>query len=173
MNIQQTAIAVLEEARYYLEAVSSAQYTAPVVLFSGGTIGQHTRHFIEFFQCLLQQYPTGIIDYSRRQRNLHIESDPAYAWECITDIQHQLQSIPKGKQAQQLCCAEYVPNGEQTQVATSLYREVLYNIEHTIHHYAIIKIGLKEVMPALLLPPTFGVAPSTVSYRTTYWMGRD
>lgn len=41
----------------------------------------------------------------------------------------------------------------------------MYNIEHTIHHLALIKVGLKLVYPDLDLPNHFGVAPSTIKFQ--------
>ncbi|MCU0471726.1 MAG: hypothetical protein MUF58_24420 [Arcicella sp.] len=54
---------------------------------------------------------------------------------------------------------------EPVEVASSFYRELTYLIEHTIHHLAIIKIGLNEVYPEIIIPKNFGVAHSTIRYR--------
>ena len=40
----------------------------------------------------------------------------------------------------------------------------MYNLEHAIHHHALIKVGLK-IMTKIELPESFGVAPSTIQYR--------
>ena len=50
-------------------------------------------------------------------------------------------------------------------VSSSFFRELTYLIEHTIHHLAIIKIGLNEVYPAIEIPKNFGVAHSTIRYQ--------
>jgi hypothetical protein len=52
-------------------------------------------------------------------------------------------------------------------VNSSLYRELLFNIEHAIHHMAILKIGTKIVLPEWDLPQQFGVAPSTIRHQKT------
>jgi hypothetical protein len=44
-------------------------------------------------------------------------------------------------------------------------RELVYNIEHVVHHMALVKIGLKELLPDLDLPDDFGVAVSTIRYQ--------
>jgi hypothetical protein len=49
---------------------------------------------------------------------------------------------------------------------SNYYREVMYNLEHTIHHHALIKVGI-EHFTSLQLPESFGVAPSTMQYRET------
>ena len=49
-------------------------------------------------------------------------------------------------------------------LATNFYREVAYNLEHTIHHMALIRVGITEVSD-IELPEEFGVASSTIKYR--------
>ena len=39
----------------------------------------HTRHIIEFYQCLIEQASEGQINYDSRKRDVRIESDPAFA----------------------------------------------------------------------------------------------
>jgi hypothetical protein len=43
-------------------------------------------------------------------------------------------------------------------------REITYNIEHIVHHMALVKIGIKEVCPYVVMPPEFGIAVSTIKY---------
>ena len=49
-------------------------------------------------------------------------------------------------------------------IATNYHREIAYNLEHTIHHMALIRVGLTEVAK-IELPENFGVASSTVKFR--------
>jgi len=48
---------------------------------------------------------------------------------------------------------------------TNYYREVAYNLEHTIHHMALIKVGIREVSD-MEIPENFGVASSTIKFRS-------
>ena len=50
---------------------------------------------------------------------------------------------------------------------TYVDRELLYCLDHAIHHQAFIKIGLKELQIADLVEDDFGVAYSTLRYRAS------
>ena len=49
-------------------------------------------------------------------------------------------------------------------IKTNYYRELAYNLEHTIHHMALIRVGIAEVS-SLSVPENFGVAYSTLKFR--------
>ena len=49
-------------------------------------------------------------------------------------------------------------------IASNYYREIAYNLEHTIHHMALIRVGINEVS-SVVLPDEFGVAYSTIKFR--------
>ena len=53
---------------------------------------------------------------------------------------------------------------ESVKMQTNYLRELTYNIEHAVHHMAIMKIGIREVAPYISLPADFGVADSTIRY---------
>ena len=55
-------------------------------------------------------------------------------------------------------------SADNLEIDTNFYREALYNIEHTIHHMALIRVGIKEVS-SITLPEYFGVAPSTIQHK--------
>jgi hypothetical protein len=47
---------------------------------------------------------------------------------------------------------------------TNYFRELLYNLEHSIHHQALIKVALYR-LPHIKISDSFGIAPSTLEYR--------
>ncbi|HPG06671.1 MAG TPA: hypothetical protein P5275_19170 [Saprospiraceae bacterium] len=164
MKIVQAAQAVLQDALIYLRQIDRHTYALPIPLLSNSTIGQHTRHFIEFYQCLLSQSQPGTINYDLRRREKSIEEDPAVAAQQIVEIMLELQEQDWVKS----CSIEADYSLGQPKgilIPTSLERELMYNIEHTIHHLALIKVGLKLVYPDLDLPNHFGVAPSTIKFQ--------
>ena len=54
------------------------------------------------------------------------------------------------------------------QINSSFERELLYCLDHAIHHQALIKIGLKELDLDHLIAREFGVAYSTLRHRQNY-----
>lgn len=159
MTLPDQCRAVLCDAQFYLDQLDAVVYQQSIPLLSGSSIGQHSRHFIEFFQCLVAQSPLGYINYDLRLRDFKIEQNPLFASQVISDIKDALSHLDG---ALELRFEGLVDSGS---VPSNIYRELIYNIEHTIHHLAIIKIGLKLIVPEMELPESFGVAPSTLAYR--------
>jgi len=58
-----------------------------------------------------------------------------------------------------------VANDNFVTVETTAMRELVYNIEHAVHHMAIIKIGVREIANYIELPLDFGIAASTIRYQ--------
>jgi hypothetical protein len=49
-------------------------------------------------------------------------------------------------------------------IKSNYYREIAYNLEHTIHHMALIRVGVNEVS-LVQLPQEFGMAFSTIKHQ--------
>lgn len=134
------------------------QYTNPCEALSNATIGQHTRHIIELYQSLIEGYAAGKINYDDRKRNPLYENDIPAAIGIIREIQKNLEQPDKelnifcGTDENSVC------------IESNYYREVLYNLEHCIHHQALIKVGLLSIKD-INIADGFGVAPSTLQYR--------
>ena len=103
---------------------------------SDATIGEHMRHIIELFDCLLSNYNNGIINYDDRKRDFRIQSDVNFA---ISMLENQLDSIEKPNKELSLVHGCY---SNEEPLTTNYYRELLYNLEHSIHHQALIKVAL-------------------------------
>jgi hypothetical protein len=142
-----------------LNLCDPVQYTLPLPMLSGSTIGEHTRHIIEFFQCLNTGINRGEVDYGKRERNRQLETDKLFAIHTFQDI---LSQLPLEERA---CMLIHEGKDEVPALAVTsgYYRELIYTIEHAVHHMAIIKIGLKSLQ--LDVDKDFGVAPSTLEYR--------
>ncbi|WP_395627695.1 hypothetical protein [Daejeonella sp.] len=141
-----------------INTLSFDEYTRKISLLSNGTIGDHTRHIIELFQQLLQGYETGNVDYDKRKRNIEIQLNIDFAVESIASIIRLLEKDNKSLNLN----TEW--NNNEAIIETNYYRELMYNIEHCIHHQAIIKISFL-LLGKNELSENFGVAKSTIKYR--------
>ncbi len=143
-----------------LSLCEPGQYVMPLPLLSGSTLGEHTRHIIEFFQCLQSGIASGEIDYGKRERNRKLETDKEYALAVFRTVQQNLPVQETACLLQNETKSEHLPLAVQS----GYFRELVYTIEHAIHHMAIIKIGLKSLQ--IDADRDFGVAPSTIEYRS-------
>lgn len=145
-----------------LQLICSQQYVYKNPLMSDATIGQHVRHIIELYQEMLTGYLNGEVNYEKRQRNFLIETDIAFAATQMSAINTMLNKADK----QLLLTTGYETGDANTTIVTTYARELVYNIEHTIHHMALIRIAFKSAFD-IELSNEFGVAPSTLKYRKT------
>jgi len=156
--------ATLSQVDDMLENIEEAAYQQPLEIFSNSSIGQHTRHIIEFLQCLIGQSAAGVVNYDQRPRNAAVEVSPMQARKAIAAIKDQLPQCELGQSL--LLESDYgLGKAMIHRTFTTLERELVYNVEHAIHHMAIIKIGIRQLLPDFELPEGFGVAPSTIRYR--------
>ena len=121
---------------------------------------------MEFYQCLLDQIGSEkcAVNYALRARELDVEEVPEVAARRVEELCTRILAL-SGNIPCSLVCDEHVESQSGIVVASNLERELIYNIEHTIHHLAIIKIGLHTIAPDIELPAHFGIAPSTLKYR--------
>ncbi|HLF62236.1 MAG TPA: hypothetical protein VI603_00680 [Saprospiraceae bacterium] len=166
MDIKEIAAQTLKDALHYLHEIDPQVYAMPLELLFGASIGQHTRHFVEFYQCLLDQTALqgSVVNYALRARDIRIEENPEFAAQKIQELCTRILAIQENVPCT-LVCDEHVDDNSGITVSTNLEREMIYNIEHTIHHLAIIKIGLFTIAPRIILPAHFGIAPSTIQHK--------
>ncbi len=148
----------LNELIDLLQQLSDDDYTNKCQALSNATIGEHTRHIIEMFQCLNNQYHDGIVNYDNRQRNVFIQTDTKFAIQSLSDIKNNIDKNNKSLDLQQII------DGEIVLIESNYNRELLYNLEHCIHHQALIKVGILQC-DTILIDANFGVARSTIEYR--------
>lgn len=144
-----------------LDKLSNEEYVRPSKTLLNATIGQHVRHIIELFQCLEKGYDDGIVNYEKRARDYRIETDKALASVLLKAV---YEHIEKPNKEIVLEAENYCNTIEVVSVPSNYYRELVYNLEHTIHHMALIRVGINEVS-SVALPEEFGMAYSTIKYR--------
>jgi hypothetical protein len=150
---------LFDQLKDLLSQLSDEEYTQPSSVLSDATIGQHTRHIIELFQELIKGYSLGTIDYEMRIRDYQIESNKLFAVAKLEEILAEIS-----KEDKPLMLHTDYGSGSSSLIQTNYWRELIYNIEHTVHHLALIRVGVADVSE-LKLSETFGVAASTIKYR--------
>lgn len=142
------------------QSLTPEQYTLKCKMLNGVSIAEHLRHSYEFYHCLLLGLDTKQLNYEDRARDRAIENNLPYAIERMKKLKLQLSS-PLKDTVMELKSKE----AQSSLVKTSLERELVYCLDHAIHHQALIKIGLKEQELSHLVSQDFGVAYSTLRYR--------
>lgn len=153
----------LSQLKYFLAQLSPNEYVIKLEILSGSTIGMHNRHIIEFFQCLIKGLLVDEMDYDARERNLLQETNLLYAMACIDNALIDLSMIKEDKEIKLFSSIGI--NDEKEVTKSSIKRELLYVVEHNIHHMAIIKMACKVSYPEIVFNEDFGVAYSTIKYR--------
>jgi hypothetical protein len=164
MNIKKVCSDVLQQLSEVLDQLRDEDFRQPIELLSGASIGQHVRHTLEFFLCLKEGLEKGVVNYDQRTRDIRIEEDKQFALLTIGEILDWL--INQDEQKDTLLEVDYAEEKSVVHtIPTNSQRELCYNIEHAVHHMALIKIGVRNVAPYLNLPKEFGVAVSTIRHQ--------
>ncbi|HEA28982.1 MAG TPA: DinB family protein [Leeuwenhoekiella sp.] len=148
----------LNQLSELLTQLSPAQYQEALPVLSGASIGGHYRHVIELFLSLLKSYDDGKVNYESRPRDNRIATNRDFAQEQLNFIKQHMEQANKD-----LFLIQEI-QGEQIIIASNFFRELLYNWEHTIHHEALIKIGVEQ-FETIDIVTHFGIAPSTLAFR--------
>jgi len=127
-------------------------------------IGPHLRHIIEHYESLLNGLDLGVIDYDNRSRNRELECDPALARARCNELAVGFTERLKRGWPEQLAVAfDGGAAGDDRFVSGSTpLRELLFVAGHAVHHYALLRLLLKQ--RGLTLPEDVGKAAATIRY---------
>lgn len=153
----------LEEIRALILLLDDKQYTTPVDILSGATIGKHVRHILEFYACVFRAESTGAVCYDERERNGKIETSRFFAMAVIENLIICFSRV-KSDCPLKLKANFSMDGKDDVILETSLFRELAYNFEHAIHHQALMKVAFKELNIEGITLGHFGVSVSTVRH---------
>jgi len=160
-KLNQSISYLLIQLENSVSELSDEQFCTPIPLLGHSTIGQHIRHILEFYIELGNGYRNGIIDYDGRKRDHNLQTLRESA---ILKIQ-QISQLIKLENKELKVVVELDPEDEcKQQLPTNYFRELMYNLEHTVHHMALIRVGI-SLTSTIVLPEDFGVAASTIKYK--------
>ncbi len=164
MSLNASARELLAQLKQVITQLRPEDFREPIPILSDSTLGQHIRHTLEFFLCLMDAHAEGKINYDHRRHDELIETDQKLAVNVLQSIddflEKELTDFPVIHEANY----ELMTKADVS-MQSSFYRELAYNIEHAVHHMALLKVGIKDSFNHVDLPQHFGVASSTVRYR--------
>ena len=148
-----------------LEGLADADYCRRLEGAFGASIGAHYRHCLEHFGSLFAGIARGDVDYDARSRCPHLESNREFALARTRELHAMLRSLEDAEWGRAVQVQFTVSSGETASVRmmSTVAREVVFCLGHTIHHYAL--IGVIAGQFGIEVPAGFGVAPSTQRFR--------
>ncbi len=160
--LHKSSCSSLEQILAILTAVHQKQIDHSQEIYISAGVGRHIRHIIDHYSALKNGLDSGVVDYNQRTRNSVIETNLFSAKEKIQKISDWLNN-------QEDCNKDVIVNSEidceqsiNQKFSSNKDRELLYLINHTIHHAAYIKLQLQKF--EVYLPEQIGVAPCTASH---------
>ena len=148
-----------------LKGIDNQNYAKPLEVFNGSTLGQHFRHILDFYRCLVNGAQTGMIDYASRTRDPQIEQNASYARQAFLEIAKAVEQLDASTPIPVKADFSDKDDLKRPIVDSSLGRELMFAYDHAVHHLALIKIGLQLGLPQLQIDENLGVAPSTIKFR--------
>lgn len=145
------------------DKLNNDEYAHCSSLLLGSSIGKHMRHIIEFYDILREGYKVGEINYDMRLRNDRIEKETEIAKLNLSSILEWLDGLEDNKRVK-LYFSFHQEKDDVKQVESNLMRELAYNIEHAIHHMALMRIAIDQQFSHINMDSNFGLAYSTIRY---------
>lgn len=157
MVLKESAARQLSNLLLALRQVKAEDYSKSLPVLEGSSIGKHVRHILEFYEILLGH--TGPhFSYDDRKRNIQLEESLIEAISSVLQVKEGISGL---KLDERITLKSKFNTGEAI-METTIARELNYNIEHTVHHLAIIRIAIVDSFPYVKLPASFGYADSTL-----------
>ncbi|MDO7687638.1 MAG: hypothetical protein MUQ03_06645, partial [Schleiferiaceae bacterium] len=80
---------LLQDIHDLLTQLSDTSYAKPIPSLSMASLGEHVRHSLGFYECLLEVADGQVIDYDARKRDPLVETQVSQALTCTGNIQDQ------------------------------------------------------------------------------------
>jgi hypothetical protein len=128
-----------------------------------GSIGAHVRHTIDHVAALVEP-ARAVVDYDSRRRGTDVERQRRLAAAELRRLADGLGRLRREAGARTIELSAVIDESGRRVAATSTVgRELVFVLSHTIHHQAIIALLLAD--RGEVTPARFGVAPSTPGHQ--------
>ena len=161
MSIQKTIAHSFDEMKSILLQFDDELYQKELKIISDASVGQHFRHIIEFYTCFTEAQQTNLFCYDERNRTYLWETSIIETLAILNELKSEINSIDMNKIIQ--LRQNYF--GESHLIKSTNQRELMYCFDHSVHHFALIKIAIETHFPTIKVPQNFGIASSTIAFQ--------
>ena len=161
MSIQKTIAHSFDEMKSILLQFDDELYQKELKIISDASVGQHFRHIIEFYTCFTEAQQTNLVCYDERNRTYLWETSIIETLAILNELKSEINSIDMNKIIQ--LRQNYF--GESHLIKSTNQRELMYCFDHSVHHFALIKIAIETHFPTIKIPQNFGIASSTIAFQ--------
>ena len=161
MSIQKTIAHSFDEMKSILLQFDDELYQKELKIISDASVGQHFRHIIEFYTCFTEAQQTNLVCYDERNRTYLWETSIIETLVILNELKSEINSIDMNKIIQ--LRQNYF--GESHLIKSTNQRELMYCFDHSVHHFALIKIAIETHFPTIKVPQNFGIASSTIAFQ--------
>ncbi len=155
----------IEQCAHLLQLIFAEAY----VDSSRGTssVGVHIRHILDRFHCFFTGLPVGSIDYDARKRDKSVENKMDVATIALDSLGRRIETMAALDHLETpITVRESVHyRGPAVTMRSTVGRELMGLVTHSIHHLAIIALIVKSY--GYEMDSDFGKAASTILYEST------
>lgn len=166
MQILETNSTIIQQYTTLVKSMNSDEFVTKSKLLEGATIGQHVRHVLEFYMELIKgcDLHCAEVCYDDRKRHLELETNQSLVAKTFEGVEKDILNANLDKPI--VVCSKHTSDEHiKTKSESSFHRELVYAMDHAIHHMAIIKLAMKVEFPQIKLNENMGIAPSTLRNR--------
>ena len=151
----------LEQVLSLINAAQGAAYN-DVAEGMTSSLGCHVRHVLDHYTALQVGVKSGLVDYDKRSRDSEVETNAELAIEKVNELiawlSKNIATDVKLKMKSEISatCLETIT------MDSSLQRELIYLLNHTVHHMAQVSLALRIM--GITINDQIGIAPATLTH---------
>ncbi len=153
-------IEAIDQALEVIESLTDAAYQARVD--GRSQPGAHIRHVLDHYQALRDGFSVGLVDYDCRSRQSEVETNRRIAKQELLDTKQWLQSLSDESQPLKVKSEVSLCECCSVTIDSDTARELLYVLNHTVHHMAYVALLLK--FNGVVVNDSIGMAPATATH---------